>query len=640
MDLKSDIICHGGHPQKKHAILRAGDLSMIYEEGNIRYISSGNTEIIRMIYSAVRDREWITVEPSVSNEEIKIRDDSFSIRYKCRFAEGEIDFVADFLIEGRSDSSLIVSFEGCAMKTFEKNRLGFCVLHPVEGCSGNQCEIIHSGGISELHEFPESISPHQPFRDIKSMSWNSGRLSCRIDFEGDIFETEDQRNWTDASYKTYCTPLGKPYPVTIKKGENISQKVTFSVIGPLRTPETYNEIKLTLVPGNTLEFPEIGIGKSARPQPITGNEIKILKEMKFDHYRADLYLFENGWGKNAREAADEAFQLGCRPELALFFDDNAVNQCSDLIELLSEVHADPSVFILFSKNESSTPDILIDAIAPLLRSAFPGVRIACGTNANFARINRKRPDSTQADLITYPVYPQEHASDNLTLTENLKGQAYTVSTASGFSSGKGIWISPVTIQRRFNPNVSSYEKATAEGIFPPQVDSRLMSLYGACWTVGSLKYLCESGAKGITFFETAGERGIIQGDYDSRWPGRFPATRGMTFPVFFIFRYLAAIREMKIIKSQSSSPLCVDCLAFTNGRQIRMIAANYTSEIRQVFLAGCTGMLRIRELNAGNYSEAANNYLWTGEKKEKSLDCTGQLRMEPYSISFIEGWLE
>ena len=28
-----------------------------------------------------------------------------------------------------------------------------------------------------------------------------------IRFEGDLFEMEDQRNWTDASYKTYSTPL-------------------------------------------------------------------------------------------------------------------------------------------------------------------------------------------------------------------------------------------------------------------------------------------------------------------------------------------------------------------------------------------------------------------------------------------------
>ena len=31
-------------------------------------------------------------------------------------------------------------------------------------------------------------------------------------FEGDLFEMEDQRNWTDASFKTYCTPAGARLP--------------------------------------------------------------------------------------------------------------------------------------------------------------------------------------------------------------------------------------------------------------------------------------------------------------------------------------------------------------------------------------------------------------------------------------------
>ena len=37
--------------------------------------------------------------------------------------------------------------------------------------------------------------------------------------EGDTFEMEDQRNWTDASYKTYVRPLALPWPYTLRAGE-------------------------------------------------------------------------------------------------------------------------------------------------------------------------------------------------------------------------------------------------------------------------------------------------------------------------------------------------------------------------------------------------------------------------------------
>jgi len=49
--------------------------------------------------------------------------------------------------------------------------------------------------------------------------------------EGDSFEMEDQRNWTDASYKTYLRPLGLPFSYTSMRGEDIEQSVTISFSG-------------------------------------------------------------------------------------------------------------------------------------------------------------------------------------------------------------------------------------------------------------------------------------------------------------------------------------------------------------------------------------------------------------------------
>ena len=37
--------------------------------------------------------------------------------------------------------------------------------------------------------------------------------------EGDTFEMEDQRNWSDASYKTYVRPLALPWPYVLPAGK-------------------------------------------------------------------------------------------------------------------------------------------------------------------------------------------------------------------------------------------------------------------------------------------------------------------------------------------------------------------------------------------------------------------------------------
>jgi len=532
---KTDIYCHGGHPRKKHIKLRAGNLSLSYEEGNIRYISAGNSEILRMIYCAVRDSEWLTIKPVISNEEFEILSDSFKINCKCRYSSGEIDFGADFNIEGRPDNSLIFTFKGEALSTFEKNRIGFCVLHPIESYAGRSCVIEHHDGSSEQSFFPEEISPHQVFMDIRSMRWLVNGIRFTIDFEGDIFETEDQRNWADASFKTYSTPLSVPFPVTLEKGTRINQRIAFQAEGSFDiAPATFDKTVIKLFPEETLKLPSIGICQSTRRGSLTKKEIKELRTLSFNHYRVDLYLFEDNWRAKAVQAYHESSDIGCSIEFALFFDDNSHEQIKSFISWYSEKKPHASAILLFHKSQPSTPDQLALQILPLLREAVPVIKTGTGTNANFAQINRIRPGDTGNDFICYSIHPQEHASDNTTLVENLKAQEYTVRSARKFAGDKGIKISPVTIQKRFNANNTYLELPWPGPELPPQVDSRLMSLFGACWTAGSIKYLCESDIDSVTYYETVGERGIIQGEKESQWPSGFPADKGMILQVYFV----------------------------------------------------------------------------------------------------------
>ena len=70
----------------------------------------------------------------------------------------------------------------------------------------------------------------RPFKEIKEIHWPLGEGGkAKLLFEGDIFEMEDHRNWTDASYKTYCTPLELPFPAEIHEGKKIYQKVLLNI---------------------------------------------------------------------------------------------------------------------------------------------------------------------------------------------------------------------------------------------------------------------------------------------------------------------------------------------------------------------------------------------------------------------------
>ena len=52
--------------------------------------------------------------------------------------------------------------------------------------------------------------------------------------EGDSWETEDHRNWTDASFKTYSRPLALPYPYKVAaRAEETRHTATLTFAGKL-----------------------------------------------------------------------------------------------------------------------------------------------------------------------------------------------------------------------------------------------------------------------------------------------------------------------------------------------------------------------------------------------------------------------
>ncbi len=618
--------------------LKAGSLQLIYTNGALRYISSGGKELIRMIYPAVRDRDWLTINPVIQSEKIDANEDSFRITLHCDYREREIDFSATYVLEGTRENTITLLLDGHANEKFEKNRIGFCVLHPIDGCAGTECVIIHNDGSPEQSVFPEEISPDQVFRDIKSMKWIANRVHCRLDFEGDIFETEDQRNWTDASYKTYSTPLSVPFPVTLEKGTKIFQKVSFNAEGEFNdSGDAVEKIIVKLFPEESFRLPSIGICQSSR-HPMTPCETKIIRSLRFDHYRVDLHLYKSGWQFKAEQGSRESSDLGCQLELALFFDNNIQQEINNFSDWYSRRRLSVASILIFHKSFPSTPDNLAREVIPTLRRVNPSVNIATGTNANFAQLNRNRPGETGNDSVCFSIHPQEHASDNLTLTENLEAQKYSIMSAQRFAGRKGIFISPVNIQRRFNANTTYIEIPHSGPEKPLRIDSRMMSLFGACWTAISLKYLCENGSESITFYETVGESGIFQGKYDTQWPEQFSAVKGMIFPVFHVFRFLLGNKDLKLIKSRSSRPLAIDCIALTDGKKAKIILVNLGGSVRSLQLECCSGLFRMRTLSAESFSEAALDFRWTGIENEKIIKSHDSFTIEPYSLNFIEGW--
>src|SRR5262245_4726587 len=91
-----------GEPPPVRRTLRAGPLSAILEEGNLRTIRYGGVEVVRAINYLARDGAWGTYRAELSNLAIEESDDAFSVAYDGLCSEPEGRFAYHMKISGEA----------------------------------------------------------------------------------------------------------------------------------------------------------------------------------------------------------------------------------------------------------------------------------------------------------------------------------------------------------------------------------------------------------------------------------------------------------------------------------------------------------------------------------------------------------
>lgn len=249
--------------------------------------------------------------------------------------------------------------------------------------------------------------------------------------------------------------------------------------------------------------------------PLTGREAELLRPIWPPHLRVDVELRDDAWIPVLDRAIEEARAVGAALGLGLFTNENDSQALRRHAEHLLAV-ALPVARVLvypasegFSAMKTLTPASLVRLVRDCLEPLTGPIVFVGGTNQSFADINRDRPTDPVLPGICFSISPTVHAAEDWSIVENLVGQAEVVEMARSFSADRAICVSPVTIATRFGPYPAG---SASPGDLPPPVDVRQGSLLGAGWTAGSVKYLAESGAASVTYFETTGWRGIIETD--------------------------------------------------------------------------------------------------------------------------------
>ncbi|BDI30487.1 hypothetical protein CCAX7_25380 [Capsulimonas corticalis] len=578
-------------PLPERLELAAGPLTAVFAAGDLWNIRLGGCEIASRIYLAARDRDWGVVPVEISNLETAIRRDGFAISYDARSRRGEIDFSWRARILGAAGGSLVFEFDGEALSGFWNNRIGLCVHHTAAECAGTPCQIEDAAGWSVAGGFPVLVAPHQPFQNLQSLQYVT-REGCavRLRFRGDIFETEDQRNWTDASYKTYSTPLSAPYPRWIEKEARVRQSVTIAAQGDhsaLRESQAAAEVPV--IPPTAVFVhapPKIGLGAASHGGTLSVRELERLRALCLGHLRFDLHWGDGDWRETLERAVRESHALGVGLEIAVFLPAASERALDELTLAVQCLRPNVVRWIVFEDGRFVASDTVVQRLGEAMRPWTPDAAVGGGSDANFAELNRNRPDARSWDFVSFAANPQVHAFDNESVMETCTVLPDLRKTVQNFAPGVPAVISPATLKPRFNAVATSGASERTEDELPENVDPRQMSLFAAAWTAAFFASACAAQIESVTLFETTGWRGVMEIEAGVLIPEHFPSIPGALFPVYHVLQALGEYAGADALAAALPVPRGLAALRLRRGASERLLIANLTAEVRQARIAG------------------------------------------------------
>lgn len=465
--------------------MTAGALAAAIVEGDLRRLTFAGTEVLRRISTPVRDASWGTFPVRTVSEQLE------PLRFVHAFEAiggdfvGRLEITLDAPEPGRGGVTADLTLT--ARRALRVNRAGFTLLHPIAGVAGSEMTVTHPDGSRTGTRFPLHVSPAQPARDIAGLSHRVGPVEITITMEGDVFEMEDQRNWSDASFKTYCRPLALPRPYDLEAGSNVRQRLRITLT------ETTGTLPATAATSGQGRMPEVLLASDGTASdPAHGGLL-----VRIDAETPETAL---------AELRPVALEIVCTGTADLA---RTIDRCRAAGIAPRRVVALPEPYLQSHQPEGPWPQGMApgDAI-PLLRAGFPGAMVGAGSLTNFTEFNRCRPDPATCDFATFGNTAIVHAADDLSVIETLEALPQILASAHAVMGGKPLHLGLVSIGMRSNPYGAGV-MPNPDGLLLPMAmaDPRQDRAFAAAYAVGVLAAAVTGGVDSLALAMADGPPG-------------------------------------------------------------------------------------------------------------------------------------
>ena len=572
-----DVALYGGpRPETSIVDAQAGPVSFVLQDGMINYVRVGAVEVVRRVYFAVRLADWDTVYPTITDLEHGQEGKTFWANWHSRATRGGADLEWGSEVRGQADGTIAYTVRANVLSAFSSPRIGLNLLLPADVTAGKMFEL--SGekptpqGTTRYHEFTRLVPRTLVASEFTQIRYSPapGVDAC-CEMEGAEFDMEDQRNWTDATYKAFAA-LPFPYP-DVPAGTELTQTFRLRFPVKIRRQKPIRPAVTLKVGGKVrgVAFPAIGVDLPSGAEPPREMEQQLLAAMRPAFLRAGL----------AADGQEGAFERAVRLAQGV--------GCGLLVSVTGATrHTAPAVTSALRQAEVSGVEILFleyvgpdaSALGPL-RKAARDAEIKVPVGGPGAGDFGGRPAlRTAADagaaFLSWGVTPCVHQEDDETYMENTRGVRPQMETMRYTAPYAEQIIGPITLRSKWLRN-------------PP--DPRQRGLLAATYAAGVLKHVAETGALAATLFEPIGAAGLIyrpanypQPEYDEAYAGG--AGVPQVFPVYRVVAEACGLRGGPVRQVDSTDYLRAEALAVETPEGLKVIAFNKTRYDQEVVLSG------------------------------------------------------
>ena len=568
----------------------------------IRNVTYQGAQMIDLLYTAIRPSDWSTLDSDEHNEVIELSGENCIVTITDLYAHSA---QGKTVLTLQPNGKFTIDYQLTGLGKFEINRWGLCFCLHTGDWVGSK--VLADGNNYALSK---EISPQRVINGVTQGLFPASndmhfiaadKRALKVVSAGKVLEAEDQRNWTDNTYKIYSGSLAEPRPFVIEKGFKWEQRVEFEVTAPTGAIADGSKI----IAKEIASLPRIGLQFNTDSLLPNDDLEKALYILDIDHIRV------NEESLTSQKIATVS-KSGLALEAALLSSNTGAELAREVDHLSARVPAGSRLLI-----HREARQIVQAADLPkneTLNSYIPG------SDAYLVDLHREKFEFGNA--VSYSMVPTVHSSDPETVFKTLTTQKESIEFAQKFMAPQ-VSISPITFSTRGNPETGHLRENRAN-FAQPEIAKQIKDLSAAAWTLGSVFALASAGAYSGTWHELFGEHGVI---YNESSAIKFS-------PTFHALSALGAhhSHEITIATSLDSS-----WVAFEDRESRKMVVASQRPWIVEITPKVLAGYKSIQSLHADECDKASQIMDWWSYAEINPLIGYLPLSITPFEILLLRG---